>query len=54
MWRYGDRTDTVACCGNQAQHFYIWGTYLIPKVWVIEYVPSDYYYEHKERLKVRI
>lgn len=29
-------------------------TYLIPKVWVIDYVLSEHYAEYKKKLKVQI
>lgn len=50
----GDGTARKLLRENQVQHFYIRDTYLIPKVWVIEYVLSDHYNEYKERLKVKI
>lgn len=39
---------------NRVRHFLINRTYYIPKIWVIEYVLSDFYKEDKKRLKVQI
>lgn len=39
---------------NRVHHFMVRHTYLIPKVWVIEYVLSDDYAEFKKTLKVQI
>ncbi|MFZ5945837.1 MAG: DNA-binding protein [Bacillota bacterium] len=37
---------------NHVRHFYIRHTYMIPKVWVIEYVLSEHYAKYREELKV--
>lgn len=39
---------------NRVKHFIIGNSYKIPKIWVIEYVLSDFYKEDKKRLKVQI
>lgn len=39
---------------NHVRHYYIKNTYLIPKVWVIDYVLSEHYAEYKKELKVQI
>ena len=50
----GESTARKLLRDNRVQHYYIRRTYLIPKVWVIDYVLSDHYNEYKEVLKVQI
>ena len=39
---------------NHVKHFYIHGTYLIPKANVIDYVLSSHYAKYRLKLKARI
>ncbi len=39
---------------NRVRHYFVSLTYMIPKVWIIEYVLSEDYEEYKEKLKVKI
>lgn len=39
---------------NHVKHFNVRHTYLIPKVWVIEYVLSDHYAGYRQELKVQV
>lgn len=39
---------------KRVKHYFVSLTYMIPKVWIIEYVLSDDYEEYKENLKVQI
>ncbi len=39
---------------NRVRHYYIRTTYMIPKLWVIEYVLSEHYAEYKYKLKVQV
>ena len=39
---------------NRVKHFYISNAYLIPKVWVIQYLTSKKYEEDKIRYSVQI
>lgn len=39
---------------NRVKHYFVSLTYMIPKVWIIEYVLSEDYEEYKEKLKVQI
>lgn len=39
---------------NHVKHFFIRNTYMIPKVWVIEYVLSEHYTKYREELKVQV
>lgn len=50
----GDGTARKLLRGNHVKHFYIRDTYMIPKVWVIEYVLSDHYAEYRQKLKVQV
>lgn len=49
-----DSTARKLLRGNHVKHFYIRNTYMIPKVWVIEYVLSEHYAEYREKLKVQV
>jgi hypothetical protein len=49
-----DSTARKLLRGNHVKHFYIRDTYMIPKVWVIEYVLSDHYAEYRQKLKVQV
>lgn len=49
-----DSTARKLLRGNHVKHFYIRNTYMIPKVWVIEYVLSEHYAEYREKLKVEV
>jgi len=49
-----DSTARKLLRGNHVKHFYIRNTYMIPKVWVIEYVLSEHYTEYREKLKVQV
>jgi hypothetical protein len=50
----GDSTARKLLKGNHVKHFYIRDTYMIPKVWVIEYILSDHYAEYRQKLKVQV
>lgn len=50
----GDGTGRKLMRENRVKHFYIRDTYMIPKVWVIEYVLSDHYAEYRQKLKVQV
>lgn len=50
----GDSTARKLLRGNHVKHFYIRDTYIIPKVWVIEYILSDHYAEYRQKLKVQV
>lgn len=50
----GDSTGRKLMRENRVKHFYICNTYMIPKVWVIEYLLSDHYAEYREKLKVQV
>lgn len=50
----GDTTARKLIRGNHVKHFYIRGSYLIPKKSVIDYVLSDHYAEYKHSLKVQV
>ena len=50
----GDGTARKLLRGNHVKHFYIRDTYMIPKVWVIEYILSDHYAEYRQKLKVQV
>lgn len=39
---------------NHVKHFSIRNTYMIPKVWVIEYILSEHYAKYREKLKVQV
>jgi hypothetical protein len=39
---------------NRVKHYFVSLTYMISKVWIIEYVLSEDYEEYKEKLKVKI
>lgn len=39
---------------NHVKHFYIRGTYLIPKAYVIDYILSTHYAKYRHILKCRI
>ena len=39
---------------RHVKHYYIRHTYMIPKVWVIEYVLSEHYAKYREELKVQV
>jgi len=39
---------------NRVKHYFVSLTYMIPKVWIIEYVLSEDYEAYKEKLKVKI
>lgn len=39
---------------NRVQHYFVSLTYMIPKVWIVDYVLSEDYEEYKEKLKVQI
>ena len=39
---------------NRVKHFFIRNTYMIPKVWVIEYVLSEHYAKYRQELKVQV
>jgi chromosome segregation and condensation protein ScpB len=39
---------------NIVRHFYIRDTYMIPKIWVIQYVLSEHYSNYKQKLMVQI
>ncbi|EHI99066.1 hypothetical protein CDLVIII_2421 [Clostridium sp. DL-VIII] len=39
---------------NRVRHYFVSLTYMIPKVWIIEYVLSEDYEKYKEKLKVQI
>ena len=39
---------------NRVKHYFVSLTYMIPKVWIVEYVLSEDYEEYKEKLKVQI
>lgn len=49
-----DSTARKLLRGNHVKHFYIRNTYMIPKVWIIEYVLSEHYAEYREKLKVQV
>ncbi|WP_066495447.1 hypothetical protein [Abyssisolibacter fermentans] len=44
-----DSTARKLLRGNHVKHFYIRNTYMIPKIWVIEYVLSEHYAEYREK-----
>ena len=50
----GDSTARKLLKGNHVKHFYIRDTYMIPKVWVIEYILSDHYAEYRQKLKAQV
>ncbi|HQK35379.1 MAG TPA: hypothetical protein PK074_11685 [Spirochaetales bacterium] len=50
----GDSTARKLLRGNHVKHFYIRDTYMIPKVWVIEYILSDHYAEYRQKLKAQV
>ena len=39
---------------NRIKHFYIRTSYMIPKVWIIDYLLSDHYDEYRKKLKVQV
>lgn len=39
---------------NRVKHYYIRGSFLIPKPCVIDYILSDHYYKYSEKLSVRV
>ena len=39
---------------NRVKHFYISNAYLIPKVWIIQYLSSKAYDDDKVRYKVQV
>ena len=39
---------------NRVKHFFIRNTYMIAKVWVIEYVLSEHYAQYRQELKVQV
>lgn len=50
----GDGTARKLMRENRVKHYYIRGAYLIPKVWVIDYVLSEHYANYSESLKTKI
>ena len=41
--------------GNHVKHIYYLGqAYLIPKVWVIDYIMGDHYKDFKKKLKTHV
>ena len=53
----GYKTAAKLLRENQMKHFYIRNirnTYMIPKVWVIEYVLSEHYAKYRQELKVQV
>ena len=40
--------------GHHVQHYYVRKSYMIPKVWVIDYVLSEHYAEYSKMLKARV
>lgn len=49
-----DRVARKLMRENKVRHYVISLKYMIPKVWIIEYVLSDDYEEYKEKLKAKI
>ena len=47
----GECTARKLLRGNHVEHFYIRGTYYIPKVKVIDYLLSPYYMQYRFKLK---
>lgn len=39
---------------NRVKHYYIRGSFLIPKTCVIDYILSNHYHKYSERLSVRV
>lgn len=50
----GDSTARKLMRENRVRHYDIRRTYMIPKMWVIEYVLGDHYDEYKMSLKVQV
>lgn len=46
-----DRTALKLMQDNIIEHFYIHQQYLIPKVFVVDFVVSEYYQDYKKLLK---
>lgn len=46
-----DRTALKLMQDNVIEHFYIRQQYLIPKIFIIDFVVSEYYQEYKKILK---
>ena len=47
----GECTARKLLRGNRVEHFYIRGTYYIPKVKVIDYLLSPHYMQYRFKLK---
>ena len=47
----GECTARKLLRGNHVEHFYIRGTYYIPKVKVIDYLLSSHYMQYRFKLK---
>ena len=39
---------------NRVKHYYIRGSFLIPKPCVIDYILSTHYYKYREKLSARV
>lgn len=39
---------------NRVKHYYIRGSFLVPKLCIIDYVLSDHYYIYRDKLKAQI
>lgn len=39
---------------NRIKHYYIRETYMIPKLWVIDYVLGKHYDQYKKKLRVQV
>ena len=50
----GECTARKLLRGNHVEHFYIRGTYYIPKVKIIDYLLSPHYMQYRFKLKHRI
>ena len=50
----GYKTAAKLVRDNHVKHFNVRHTYLIPKVWVIEYVLGDHYARYRKELKVQV
>ena len=50
----GDSTARKLIRENRVKHYYVRGTYLIPKEWVIDYLLSTHYAKYRQKLKARV
>ena len=54
MGGIADQTARKLLRENHVRHYYIHGTYLIPKEWVIDYILGTHYAKYRLKLKAQI